>query len=308
MFITCSFKSDGTGRAYTYSCDIEDDVSAGDKVVVAGPDGAEKIVTVLAVDLPEPSFACKPVLRLHVDGDDGNLAVATAVNERAVIGGNNPPDPIDDICRAFEDSRIEAEGWLDGALVENEGQMTHVDALRSDMRTLRLKLEGGQKSATAPLYDAYKAELARWKPTIEDVKTIEAGLVAISDTFKRQLAEKKEAEKRAAWAAADAARREAEAAASAANAANIEAQREAAQKAAVAQEALAAASAKQKDTVKGMRTVTRYEVTDHSALLHWIARNHRDDVTAFIDEWARRNHKADRNADGLRVWDEKEAF
>jgi hypothetical protein len=32
------------------------------------------------------------------------------------------------------------------------------------------------------------------------------------------------------------------------------------------------------------------------------------DVTAFIDEWARKHHKEFANADGLRVWTEKEAF
>jgi hypothetical protein len=62
-----------------------------------------------------------------------------------------------------------------------------------------------------------------------------------------------------------------------------------------------------KDTVKGIRTVTRYEITDHRALLNFIAKNSRDDVTAFIEEWARKNHKTV-TADGLRVWTEKEAF
>ena len=63
-----------------------------------------------------------------------------------------------------------------------------------------------------------------------------------------------------------------------------------------------------KDTVKGLRTVTRYEITDHRALLNYIATQHRIDLTAFIEEWARRFHKDYANADGLRVWQEKEAF
>ena len=63
-----------------------------------------------------------------------------------------------------------------------------------------------------------------------------------------------------------------------------------------------------KDTVKGLRTVTKYEITDHRALLHWIAKNDKDAVYSFIEEWARKEHKACANADGLRVWAEKEAF
>lgn len=66
MFITCSFKADGSGRAYTYASDIEDEVNPGDKAVVLGSEGREKIVTVVDVDVPEPAFACKPILRLHV--------------------------------------------------------------------------------------------------------------------------------------------------------------------------------------------------------------------------------------------------
>ena len=57
-----------------------------------------------------------------------------------------------------------------------------------------------------------------------------------------------------------------------------------------------------------MRTVVSYIVTDHKALLHWIAINRRDDLTAFVDEWARKNHKDNRNADGLTVTESKEAY
>lgn len=36
------------------------------------------------------------------------------INPRAVMGANNPPDPIDDICSAYDSMRAEAENWLDG--------------------------------------------------------------------------------------------------------------------------------------------------------------------------------------------------
>ena len=70
MFITCSFKSDGSGRAYTYASDIEEDIATGDRVVVLGPDGIEKIVTVIDVDVPQPPFECKQIIRLHVPDED----------------------------------------------------------------------------------------------------------------------------------------------------------------------------------------------------------------------------------------------
>lgn len=67
MFITCSFNDDGSGRAYTYAYQLPQEIKSGDKVVVMGPDGAEKTIKVVAVDVPEPSFQCKPVLRLQAD-------------------------------------------------------------------------------------------------------------------------------------------------------------------------------------------------------------------------------------------------
>lgn len=229
------------------------------------------------------------------------------MNPRAVIGANNPPDPIDAICAQYEGERMEAENWLDGTPVENEGQMKAVDVLRKAMREFRLGLEAGQKSATAPLYDAYKAEGARWKPSIDDAKRIESGLVSLVDGFKKKLAVEKEAAEREARAEAARKMREAEEAARAANAADIEAQRAAAEAQREAEEAQRRAAAASKDTVKGLRTVTKYQIEDHRAALHDIATNDRDAVTAFIEDYVRRNHKA-RSINGVRVWQEKEAF
>lgn len=230
------------------------------------------------------------------------------LNPRAVIGGNTPPDPIDEICAQFEATREEAANWLDGTPVENEAQMKAVDVLRKQAREWRMALEAGQKSATAPLYDAYKTEGARWKPTLEDADRIEKGLVALVNGFKQKLAEKKAQAERKARAEAARKMREAEEAAARANVADLDAQRAAAEAQRQAEEAQRRAVAASKDTVKGLRTVTRYEITDHRALLNWIATNCRDDLTAFIEEWAKQNHREFDHANGLRVWIEREAF
>lgn len=229
------------------------------------------------------------------------------MNTTATIGHNAPPDPIEEICAAYEGDREEAENWCDGSPVENEGQMRAVDALRKSMRQWRLDLERGQKSATAPLHDAYKRELERWKPTIADAKRIEGALVATVDAFKRKLAEEKRAAERAAWEAADKARRDAEAKARAADEANLEQQREAQEAKAAAMEAEKAAQAARKDQVKGLRTVTQYKIDDYRAALHDIAKSDREAVTAFIDDYVRRNHKA-RQIAGVSVWQEKAAY
>ena len=229
------------------------------------------------------------------------------MNIAATIGHNNPPDPIDTITAQFDDFRTEAEAWLDGTKVENEDQMKAADKLRGSMRDWRLALEKGQKSATAPLHDIYKAELERWKPTIEDAKRIEAGLVGILDGFKRKLAAEKAEAERIAQAAAWEATRKAQEAARLADATNIEATRAAAKAMEDAEAAQKAAMAASNDTVKGMRTVTKYATEDDRAALHWIAANDKPAMAEFIAEYVRRNHKTKEIA-GVRVWTEKEAY
>ena len=221
---------------------------------------------------------------------------------------NMPPDPIDEALAPFGDVITEAEGWLDGTPVENEGQMKAVDALIRDMKAAKKAVEAAEESEAKPIYDQWKAAKERYKPTLTDLDRIVKGLVATVDAFKRKLAAEKEAARKEAERLAWEETRKAQEAARLAAANDLEAQRAAAAQAEAAEAAQRAAQAAAKDTVKGMRTVTKYDVTDHRALLHWIAKNDKDAVYAFIEDWARRNHKDHQSAEGLRVWTEKEAF
>lgn len=230
------------------------------------------------------------------------------MNERAVIGGNFPPDVIDDALAPFGDAIAESENWLDGSPVENEDQMKAVDALLKDIKAAKKAVSDAEESEAKPIYDQWKAAKARFAPTITDLDRIAKGLVAIVDAFKRKLAAEKAEAERLARVEAERKLREFQEAHCAAEAGDIEAQRAAAAAEEAAKDAARAAALASKDTVKGMRTVTRYEITDHRALLNYIAKNVREDVTAFIEEWARKNHKEFPVADGLRVWIEKEAY
>lgn len=229
------------------------------------------------------------------------------MNAQTPIGHNSPPDPIDEALKPYGDALSEAENWLDGTPVENEGQMKAVDTILKQIKAAEKSVKDAEESEAKPIYDQWKAAKARYAPTLDDLTRIKKGLVAVVDAFKRKLAAEKAEAERKARAEAEAARRAAEEAARQASASDIEAQRKAAEAKQAADLAMAQAAAASKDTVKGMRTVTRYEITDHRALLHWIAANDRDAITAFIEEYARRNHR-DIKADGLKVWQEKEAF
>lgn len=234
------------------------------------------------------------------------------------IGHNGGPDLIDEICGRFEAQRMEAENWTDGAPVENEAQMKTVDAIRKDMRAWRLDLEKGQKDATAPLYEAYKAEGARWKRYIDDAKRIEGCLVATVDSYKRKLAAQKAEKERLAREEEARKLREAQEAAEEAreNSGDLEARRAADAAAREAEIARINAAKASKDTVKGMRTVTRFAFEDpteanprggRKLALNDIAQNDPEAVTAFVDEYVRRHH-AVRPIAGVRVWQEQEAY
>jgi hypothetical protein len=228
-------------------------------------------------------------------------------NPREAIGGNNPPDPIDEALAPYGDTISEAENWLDGSPVEDEDQMKAVDKLIADMRKCGSDLAKAKKSATAPLHDAWKAEIARWKPTEDDVDRIKKGLAALADPFKRRLAAEKAEAERKAREEAEAKARAAWEAVQAAEVSDIDAQRAADQAKAEAEAAAKAAKVASKDQVKGLRTVTKYEIEDHRAALHWIAKNDRDAITSFVDDYVRRNHKV-ATIDGVRVWQDKEAY
>jgi len=230
-----------------------------------------------------------------------------AVNPRAIIGSNNPPSPIDLALEPFGDVLIEVGNWLDGALVENSGQLEATDELLKELKAARKAIDVARDEVTRPLHEAWKAEVARWKPTQDDLDRQVKCLVAAQAPYKQKLAIEKEA---ARIAAEREAAEKAEAARQAhlsANAASIEAQREADELLKQAEDAAKLAAKAGRDTVKGMRTVQVYQIEDHRAALNWIARNDRDAVTAFIEEYVRRNFKL-RLIDGVVVTTQKEAF
>jgi hypothetical protein len=230
------------------------------------------------------------------------------MTQTATIGHNQAPDPIDEALAPFGDYITEAEGWLDGTPVTDEAQMKAVDAILAEIKAAEKAVTAAQKSEAAPLYDAWKASLARYKPTLDDLERIKKGLIATVDAFKRKLAAEKAEEARKAREAQEAAAAALREARAQADAANIEQQRaiaDAEREAEIAR--IKAAVAEKQSTVKGMITRTFYEVTDHRDLLHWIAKNDRDAITAFVDDYARRNHSLARPMDGLRVWRDKVA-
>ena len=185
--------------------------------------------------------------------------------------------------------------------------MKAADALLKGIKAARKAVDDARDMSTKPLHEAWKSEVARWKPTQDDLDRITKGLVALLDDFKRKLAAEKEAARKEAERLAWVATRKAQEATRLADASNIEATRAAAVTMEVAEAAQAAAALAAKDLVRGLRTVQRSEITDHRAVLHWIAKNDRDAVSAFVEEYVRKNFKRGQ-IDGVLVITTKEAF
>lgn len=229
------------------------------------------------------------------------------MNAIAPIGHNSPPSPIDEALAPFSDDLSEAENWLDGSLVEDEAQLAAVDELLKSIKAAIKAAKAGEEAQAKPLHEAWRAAKAAWKPTLDDLDRIKAGLIKCGDPYKRKLALEKAQAEAKAKAQAEQARRAAENAARLAAASDIEAQRAAAAAKAAADEAQRRASAARKDKVKGLRPVHHYQIDDERAALHWIAKNDRDALAAFVAEYVRLNHRRT-PIDGVGTWTAKEAF
>lgn len=228
------------------------------------------------------------------------------MNQIAPIG-HNGHDPIADCAALYDDIISEAQNWADGEPVTDEASCLAVDEIIKGFKTYRTALTKAGKERTDPPHKVWKAEVAAVKVYTDDADRLQSCLVALVGPFKQEQAAKKESERKAAWEAARKAEREAAELAAKADAGNIDDQRaaDAAKQAQI--DAQKAASVAQKDTVKGMRTVTHHEVVDMGLLINWIARNDKEAIAAFATEYARKNHAAIPD-DTVRTWTTKEAF
>jgi hypothetical protein len=225
----------------------------------------------------------------------------------STIGHNNPPDPIDEALAPYADTIAEIEGWLDGEPIDSDGQLDATTGLLKTIKQALKEVNAARDSAVKPLNDACKAERDRWKPTQDDLGRMVKGIAAIQDPYKQKKADEIEAAKREAWQEADEARRVADKAAQEASVGDIEAQREAVAARQAAMDAEAQASKQAKAKVGGMRKVHKYEITDHRAALHWIAKNDKDTMTRFIEAYVAKKHKTS-VIDGVQTWQKKETF
>jgi hypothetical protein len=208
----------------------------------------------------------------------------------ATIGHNNPPTPLDGIYVELENLWVEANNWLDGEPVSNEGQMKSVDILLAMTKDLGKRAKDLKESEFRPHKAACDEVVADWKPVVDDLKKIADGCKTIVGDYKVKLARQRDEEARKAREEAEAVLQAARQAEQEADKGNIAA-RLASERAAIeAKRDLVNVQRQAKSGhVKGLRSVTEYLVTDQKSCLNWIARNDREATVAFIEEYVRRN-------------------
>lgn len=213
-------------------------------------------------------------------------------NPRAVMGGNNPPEPtpFELSEREISDLYDEAKNWLDGEPISTKGQADMVGLLVQKIRTAVKTADERRVAENKPFDEGKAAVQAKYAPLIADTKSVKGKAVLALEVCKQALApwlEKEAEEKRAA---AEAARLEAERkaqeaqeslAASRAEASNLETREEAERAIEQAQVADRIARRAENDTAKAsggagraisLRTVYRAEITDlKAAVWHFLA-------------------------------------
>ncbi|MFK4060767.1 hypothetical protein [Brucella anthropi] len=245
----------------------------------------------------------------------------TAENERAVIGGNNPPSPYNLVKDKIDGLYDEAKLWLDGESITSQEQADEIQKLMRLIQAAEKEADEARKDEAKPHDDAKTAIQERYNLLIGKTKSVTGKTVKAVEACKKALApwlQKLEEERLEREAAA---KKEAEAAAQAAMEAmrqrtgdNLEQSERAEQlvKDAKAAEAVARRIGNEKATAKGfgraasLRASYVAEVTDYTAFARYVWQHHKVELSSFLDDLARQivargNHKID----GVTVQEER---
>lgn len=237
-------------------------------------------------------------------------------NPRAVVGGNNPPEPtpFETVSVSINDLYGEAKLWLDGEPVSTQEQASALNTLQTRIREAAKLAEKCRKDEAKPFDDGKKEVQERYKPVIAKADQADDAVKAALKPY--LLALQAEQDRIAKAAREEAARKQQEAVAAMRerDASNLQ-QREDAEKlvrdAKEAEEAArraenAKAHAKGEGRATGLRTVYRPVLTDRRAAAAWVWSNHTDDLMTFIQNLAEKAVRAGaRSVPGFDVIEEK---
>lgn len=235
------------------------------------------------------------------------------MNERAVIGGNNPP------VELFEQSELtlndlyeEAGHWLDGKEVETPEELDAISMLLDNLRKAEKLIDGNRKTEKKPHDDAGNAVQEKYKPLIDKAKLAQDTCKKAMQPYMLEQERIRQEQERIAREEAEQAEREAlEAAQSVQSLEQAEQAAEAIQDAKDAQKT-ASDVAKQKTHAKGgeraigLRTTRETNLVDSKeAARHFWVTNKTDIENLLIDLAKKAVRSGERDIPGFEIIERK---
>ena len=245
------------------------------------------------------------------------------INERAVIGDNNPPEktPFELSEEAIHDLYEEAKLWLDGEPVTTQEQADALNTLLSKIKEAAKEADERRKEEAKPHDDA-KAEIQeRYNALIGETTKVtgltvkaEQAVKAALDPYLRELARQQEEAAKEAREEAERKQHEAMEAMQSRDKANLAGWEEAEMLAHQAKEAEyaarkaenAKAHAKGSGRATGFRAVKRAVMIDQREAAAWVWKERREELMAFVQDQADKAVRAGTHSiQGFEIKEEK---
>ena len=247
--------------------------------------------------------------------------LATALDARLAIGGNNPPEPIEptpfDAAKSeIEDLFEEGKNWLDGAGVNSQAEADAVSKLLDMARKAEKRTDAARTEEKRPLDEAVKAIQAKYKPLLDRAKLLQDTCKKALQPWLLKLEQEKQREAEAKRREAEEKIRAAQEAARQVQASDLSQLEDVEARIAEAKEAQRLAKLAEKDRAHakgGSRAVTlrkRYEakLVDERAFARWAWEHQRDELSTFFGILAAKLVAANvRGIPGVEVIEIKEA-
>lgn len=243
-----------------------------------------------------------------------NTTVDETENPRAVIGGNQPPDPFITIKQEIDDLFDEAKNFCDGEPISTPEMADAITKLHDDLHEAGKRAEEMRVAEKKPLDEAVAAVQAKWNPLVQPKKGRVAlgkdACASLLTPWRTKLArEKEEAARKAREEAAEAARVAQEA--MQASRGNLEARVDAEELAAHAKDVERGAkrAERQATTGLGLRTTWVATLIDAGAGLDWAYDKSPERFTELVQQIANEAVRAGiRTVPGFEVTEQKAAW
>lgn len=235
------------------------------------------------------------------------------MNERAVIGGNNPPvELFTEAENAINELYEEAKHWLDGGEVETPQELDSISMLLDGLRKAGKLADNNRKEEKKPFDDGGKAVQAKYKPLIDKATNAQdLCKKAMQPYLQEQERLRKEQEEAARLEAEQAEREALEAAQSMQSLEDAEQAQEAIDKAQEAQKLVKdiskqKAQAKGGERAVGLRSVWETKISDAKLALRWAWSEHPEDLEELAINLAKKHVRSgEREIAGFEITETK---